>query len=99
MTTARRSDAEIAATNELSRPDDTLDTALRLLFTTRRPVPVAVLAARLGVATAALDMTIERFERSGRIRRDEAGMIVASAGVSVVPSDYELVVGDRTCWA
>lgn len=97
--TARMSAAEIAATNELSRPDDTLDNALQLLFTTQRPVPVAVLAERLGQDEAVLNAALDGFERTGRLRRDTAGMIVAGAGVSVVPSDFELSVGSRTCWA
>lgn len=97
--TARMSDAEIAATAALSRPDDLLDLALRLLFVGQRPLPVPILAQRLGQDEATVTATIVRFEGVGRIRRDQSGMIVASAGVSVAASDYELAVGNRRCWA
>jgi hypothetical protein len=83
----------------LTRPDDTLDRACQLLFTHGAPLAVPRLAASLGHEVGVVDETVERFEKLGRIRRDSDGRIVASAGVSVVPADYELRVGSRLRWA
>jgi Alkylmercury lyase len=96
---ARMTDAEIAATAELSKPDNTLDLALRLLFVADRPIPPARLADEQGCDLDTVLATLARFEEVGRVRRDADGAVVASAGVSVVPSDYTLAVGQRRCWA
>jgi Alkylmercury lyase len=90
---------ELAADAVLAWSDDTLDRACRLLFGAGEPLPVEALAAELGQQVNAVAETIEGFEQVGRIRRDAAGRIVASSGVSVIPADYTLMIGKRVCWA
>ena len=78
----------------LDERDETLDAACRMLLRTGAPVPLAALAAELGVGPAAVEAAVAGQERRGRVGRDATGAIVASAGISVVPSDYELRIGD-----
>jgi len=87
-----------AADPELVRPDDTLDLACQLLFATGRPVTLDELAAQLGQRPAAVVEAVERFEAVGRVRRNAEGQIIASYGISVVPGDYELRIGERLRW-
>jgi hypothetical protein len=83
----------------LDEPDDCLDTACQLLLTRDAPVSIGQLADELGAGQASVAQVVADHERRGRIGRDTAGMIVASAGVSVVPSAYELHVAARVLWA
>lgn len=91
--------AEISATAPLSRPHPTLDRAMQLLLVERRPISVARLADDLGQERDTVAGEVRRFESQGRLRADEAGDIVASGGVSVVPADYELRVAGQRFWA
>ncbi len=89
-----------AAPNQaLDEPDECLDTACRLLLTGGVPISLNELASQLGADPAALAQVVAEHERRGRMGRDAAGLIVASAGVSVVPSVYELHIGARVLWA
>jgi hypothetical protein len=83
----------------LDQPDEVLDTACRILMTTDAPLAVDELAAALGRDPATIAQAVTEHERRGRIGRDGDGRIVASAGVSIVPSEYELHVGARQLWA
>jgi hypothetical protein len=94
----RLTNAELAAMPALSRPDDTLSLALRLLLVEGRPIPLSRLADGPGRDLDTVRVTIERFEELGRVRRGDDGAVVASAGLSAVPSDYALAVGPRRCW-
>lgn len=96
---ARTSAHEAITGGELSRPDDTLDRACQLLLARGKPLTVDELAQQLGHHPATVTQTIERFEQVGRIRRNPEGRIVASVGISVIPADYEIVVGSLQCWA
>lgn len=95
---AGTSEPNLAEGGELSKPDETLDRACQLLLARGTALSVPELAQQLGHSPATVVQTIERFERLGRIRRDGAGRIVASVGVSLVPADYELRVGPVHCW-
>ena len=77
----------------LDERDETLDAACRILLRTSAPVPLAALAADLGTDPAVVEAAVVAQERRGRVGRDGTGAIVASAGVSVVPSDYVLRLG------
>lgn len=96
---AELSQRRLAEGGELSRPDATLDRACQLLLARRAALTVHELAAQLGHQEATVIQTIEQFEKVGRIRRTPDGRIVASAGVSVIPADYEVLVGPVRCWA
>jgi hypothetical protein len=88
-----------AAASPLDEPDECLDAACRLLLIGDSPIGVNELSRELGADPAAVAQAVLENERRGRIGRDAAGMIVASAGVSVVPSAYELHIGARVLWA
>lgn len=90
---------ESIASGKLSRPDETLDRASQLLFASGNALSVHELARQLRHHPDTVTQTIERFEQAGRIRRDANGRIIASAGISVVPADYEVLVGPVRCWA
>jgi hypothetical protein len=94
--------AGAARSPALDERDETLDAACRMLLRTGAPVPLTALATELGVGPAAVEAAVAEQERRGRVRRDATGAVVASAGISVVPSDYELRIGDdaaSTGWA
>jgi Alkylmercury lyase len=90
---------DLAAEPVLTRLDDTLGRACQLLFSAGEPLPVEALAAELGQQFSVVAEVIEGFERVGRVRRDATRRIVASYGVSVIPANYTLVIGQRVRWA
>jgi hypothetical protein len=90
--------ASFADAPALTRPDATLDVACQLLFASGEPLTVHGLAAELGQPPDVVAEAVDGFERVGRIRRGEDGRIVAAAGISVVPSDYELRLGGLLRW-
>lgn len=91
--------ANAAGGAALDERDDTLDAACRMLLGTRAAVPLTALAAELGIRLAVVEAAVAEQEQRGRIGRDAAGAIVASAGISVVPSGYELRIGDGSASA
>ncbi len=92
-------DAEIAATPPLSRPDPVLDRAMQLLLVGSAPVAVPDLARDLGRDPGEVAAAVRSFEEVGRLRRDGHGAITAAAGLGVVPDDYELRASGRRWWA
>ena len=75
-----------------------LGQAFRLLISTSRPVAAQELADLMGQP---LSDTVERISRlgsAGRIRTDESGRVVGSAGLSVVPDRHEIELGGRRFW-
>ncbi|WP_043620259.1 organomercurial lyase [Nonomuraea candida] len=80
-------------------PEEVLDVACRALLRTGAPLPLEALATAMGTGLADAEREVATQESRGRMTRDGDGRIVASAGISVVPSDYELRVGARVMWA
>jgi alkylmercury lyase len=78
--------------------DATLNAACRMLLRTGAPVPIARLAAEVGEDPADIAALVADYERLGRMRRD-GDRVVAAIGVSVIPSDFEIVAGQRHMWA
>ncbi|MEW9548341.1 organomercurial lyase [Nonomuraea sp. NPDC050783] len=78
---------------------EVLDVACRALLTTGAPLSVQALATAMGTDPATAEREVGAQEERGRMTRGADGRIVASAGISVVPSDYELHVGARVLWA
>jgi alkylmercury lyase len=72
--------------------------AFHLLLETGEPVRAAALADELGCNTSEVAKAIEQLEGQGLIRRDEAGSIVGSYGLSVVPSQDQIRVQGRQFW-
>ncbi|HXM57468.1 MAG TPA: organomercurial lyase [Candidatus Dormibacteraeota bacterium] len=72
-------------------------TAFQLLFACERPVPVAALASALGCDEGAVRAEIEALEERGALRR-AGGSVVATAGLSVVPTRHEIRVDGKRLW-
>jgi alkylmercury lyase len=78
--------------------DEVMAAAFRSLLRDERPPSAADLAADLGCDAAEVEAALGELERRGRIRRDEHGWILGSAGLSVVPTEHEVSLRERTVW-
>lgn len=72
--------------------------AFQLLLERARAVSSASLVEATGVRPEKLDAVIDGLARAGRIRLDPAGMLVGSAGLSVVPDRHEIELDGRRLW-
>ena len=72
--------------------------AFRQLFASGSPVNVNKLASAVGCPPARLLITLDELDRAGRIRRDETGRLVGSAGLSVIPDRHRIELNGRTFW-
>ena len=75
-------------------PDDQalLACAFWLLLDHGRPVEVGTLADALQREPAAVAAAVDRLEQAGLTRRDPAGRLLGSHGLSVAPTHHELVI-------
>ncbi|HEV8651640.1 MAG TPA: hypothetical protein VG276_20160 [Actinomycetes bacterium] len=83
-------------------PDDQalLARTFWLLLDHGRPVEVGALAATLEREPAAVAAAVDRLEQAGMTRRDPAGRLLGSHGLSVAPTHHELLInGRRRCLA
>ena len=73
-------------------PDDQalLARAFWLLLDHGRPLEVGVLADALQREPAAVAAAVDRLEQAGLTRRDPAGRLLGSHGLSVAPTNHEL---------
>jgi Alkylmercury lyase len=72
--------------------------AFHLLLETGEPVRAAALADELACSPGEIAPAIEQLVSQGLIRQDEAGSIVGSYGLSVVPSQDRIWVRERQFW-
>jgi alkylmercury lyase len=72
--------------------------AFRLLLTQGEPIKPAALAQASGIGLAELLRVLEDLDRGGRIRRDDSGRVVGSAGLSVIADRHEIEVDGRHLW-
>jgi alkylmercury lyase len=72
--------------------------AFRRLLATEKPVSVSELAAVTGIARSKLTTHLEELDSAGRIRRDESGRVVGSAGLSVTKDRHEIELDGRRFW-
>jgi alkylmercury lyase len=81
-------------------PDDQalLARAFWLLLDHGRPVELDALADALQREPAAVAAAVDRLEQAGLTRRDPAGRLLGSHGLSVVPTHHELVIDGRRRW-
>jgi alkylmercury lyase-like protein len=73
-------------------------TAFRLLFSGTEPITLAKLADTTGMDLHQLNQVVAELDARGRIRRDEQGRVIGSAGLSVVPDRHEIDVQGRRFW-
>jgi hypothetical protein len=72
--------------------------AFWLLLDHGRPVEVGALADALQRQPAAVAAAVDRLEQAGLTRRDPAGRLLGSHGLSVAPTHHELVIDGRRRW-
>jgi alkylmercury lyase len=72
--------------------------AFRLLLAQDDAVSVGELAAATGIRREKLEVHLEELDRAGRIRRDQAGRVVGSAGLSVSKDRHEIELDGRRFW-
>lgn len=72
--------------------------AFRLLLTRHEPIEPVVLAEEVGMAPDRLVELLDQLDGAGRIRRDESGRVLGSAGLSVVPDRHEIEIHGRQLW-
>ena len=81
-------------------PNHVLALAFSELLQAPHPVTVGLLAERLGTTVSALERQLATLAERGWIRRDLAGSIVGSRGLSIEPTRHELQLpqGRRFTW-
>lgn len=72
--------------------------AFRLLIRSGEGITSDSLAHVTGIPGDRLAVLLDDLNRTGRIRRDEAGRVVGSAGLSVVPDRHEIEIEGRRFW-
>lgn len=72
--------------------------AFQLLLKSGVPVPVDEFVQIANVDEDAVITSLGDLDRAGRIRRDESGRVVASAGLSIVPSNHEIEIAGKRFW-
>jgi alkylmercury lyase len=72
--------------------------AFRLLLSSAEPIGADELAAKTGIRLEMLSGLLDELDRAGRIRRNAAGQVVGSAGLSVVSDRHEIELDGRRFW-
>ena len=72
--------------------------AFRQLLATGDPATGEDLAAAVGLSSDKVARVLEELNTAGRIRRDETGRVVGSAGLSVVPDRHQIELEGRMLW-
>ena len=72
--------------------------AFRLLLARGAATTAEELAAATGIQREKLDEHLDDLQRAGRIRRDEAGQVIGSAGLSVTRDRHEIELDGRQFW-
>lgn len=72
--------------------------AFQLLLKRAKPIEPDVLVQATGIKRHRLVDLLEELDRVGRIRRDEAGRVVGSAGLSVTLDRHEIELAGRRFW-
>lgn len=72
--------------------------AFRLLLARGEPVSEQELARAVGIEAGQVSHELAALVAAGRIRRDDAGRLIASAGLSIVPDRHEMLLGTRRFW-
>ena len=72
--------------------------AFRLLLAQGDAVSVKDLVAATGIRREKLAVHLQALDRAGRIRRDQSGRVVGSAGLSVTRDRHEIELDGRGFW-
>jgi len=72
--------------------------AFSLLFETDKPITEKAISTRSGLNLDEAHIRLREIEDRGMLRRDEAGHVVGIAGLTTVPTQHEITIGDTTRW-
>ena len=72
--------------------------AFRLLLARSEPIDLERLAAATGINSTRLSALLHALDTVGRIRRDQSGRVVGSAGLSVTPDRHSVELNGRKFW-
>ena len=72
--------------------------AFRLLIRSGEEITPESLGQVTGITGDRLAVLLDDLDRAGRMRRDAAGRVVGSAGLSVVPDRHEIDIEGRRFW-
>ncbi len=72
--------------------------AFRLLVARGELVSEEELASLVGIEVGQVGAGLDALAAAGRIRRDDSGGVIASAGLSIVPDRHEILLGTRRFW-
>ncbi len=86
----------------LDTPSDSQDlirrAAFQLLLAQSTPIGVNQLATATGIKDKRLSALLDELDAAGRIRRNESGRVIGSAGLSVTPDRHEIELDGRKFW-
>ena len=89
-------------TKILETPSDSQDlirrAAFRVLLAHSEPIDVDQLTTATGINTKRLSSLLDELDGAGRIRRDESGRVIGSAGLSVIPDQHQIELDGRRFW-
>ena len=91
-------DQPLPVINQKSDDAALLARAFCLLLDPGRPVDPGELAAVLRRDPADVTTALGRLARAGRLRRNPAGQVVGSHGLSILPTRHELVIDGTRRW-
>lgn len=74
------------------------DEAFRQLLATGDPATAEGLSASMGLSVDKVAGILEELNTAGRIRLDETGRVIGSAGLSVVPDRHQIDLEERRFW-
>ncbi len=72
--------------------------AFSLLFESDGPASETEISTRSGLGADDTSKRLREIEDRGMLRRDEHGHIVGIAGLTIVPTQHEITIGDTTRW-
>ena len=72
--------------------------AFRQLLASGVPVEVDSLASSMACPLGTVVSALDDLDRAGRIRRDDHGRVIGSAGLNVVPDRHRIELDGRTFW-
>lgn len=72
--------------------------AFRLLLAHSEPIGREALVRETAIGPDQLEELLDQLDHAGWIRRDDAGNVVGSAGLSIVPDRHEIELDGRRFW-
>jgi alkylmercury lyase len=89
-------------TKVLATPSDSQalirQVAFRLLLAHSEPIDLGPLATATGIDSVRLSLLLDELDGAGRIRRDESGRVIGSAGLSVIPDRHQIELDEGRFW-